>query len=307
MKEPGVDDSLVSNEDFATAMRPVASALNAYAIEVNSQEESNGSVPAAASKAMGELSIEWQWATTDWLEPARNAHSYGSALVYSLVEHVAAYAAIIGHTSVGPAFGHRPSVRAVFEIAPIAHWLLDPSIGAETRIQRSIAYRLNSANQVGRMKHLEQAVEDSMRSRAACSDYAKENGWVIEGNAVGGQAVPNPSEAFSPAVYGRSALHFDRTMWSLLSASIHGTWYALSDGLFEKIVEDPLDPNGGFAPIVIEAKQIIVFAITVAEGLRAGAEARASLLGWETTDAIVEAWSHITNLSKVFLSGMQNT
>ena len=112
---------VMSNDEFAEAMRPMGAALSEWASAWARQPAEFGHVPAAASRAMGELAAEQQWATPGWLEPARNAHSYGHMLSYALAEHLAAMATIIMHTPVGPAFLHMPSMRAVFDAVPVAH------------------------------------------------------------------------------------------------------------------------------------------------------------------------------------------
>ncbi len=301
------DGNLVSNETFAEYMAPIEAALSDYAVAVNAQADGHGYLPAASSQAMAELDVQRAWATASWSEPVRNAHSYASTLLYTLIEHVAAFAAIIAHTKVGPSQSHRPTLRAVFEITPIAHWLFDPTISAEKRVKRSIAYRLKSANESGRMQHLEQAVQNSKNARNACKTFARHNGWAIRANAVDDEKLPVAAESFSTVVFGGEAERLDRTLWSLLSASTHGTWYAISEGFAERMVPDPLDPSGGFAPVIIEAGQITMFALMVGQSLQAVATARSELMGWPATDAMIDALTRIETIGERYTAATANS
>lgn len=171
-------------------------------------------------------------------------------------------------------------------------------------MKRSIAYRLKSANEHGRMQHLEQAVSDSKKACDACKAFARHNGWTIRANAVDGEKMPVPAESFSTVVFGGEAEQLDRTLWSLLSASTHGTWYAISEGFAERMVPDPLDPSGGFAPVIIEASQITMFALMIGHSLQAVAAARSELMGWPETDAMADAVARINTIGKQYAGAM---
>jgi hypothetical protein len=134
--------SMLTDAEFRAAMRPLSVSLRDFASSIRDQPEMHGCLPSPDSRAMAELASEKRWSTPQWLEPVRNAHSYGGMVTYLIAEHLSAYAAIIESAVVGPRYGHMPTVRAVIEAVPIAHWLLDPSMGVETRLRRSIAYRL---------------------------------------------------------------------------------------------------------------------------------------------------------------------
>ncbi len=139
----------VSNEEFAAVMRPLAEALSMFASAVASESERQGMLPAAESKAMRELAGEARWSTERWLEPVSATHSFGALLVYFLAEQLAAVGAIIDRSSVGPRYSYQANVRAIIDAAPVAFWLLYPSIGTDARVKRGVAYRMDSANQQG--------------------------------------------------------------------------------------------------------------------------------------------------------------
>ncbi len=104
----------MSNEEFTEQKRPLAQALSTWALSWASQSEIHGFLPRAHSNAIEELAAETRWSAPNWLEPVRNAHSYGHMLSYVLAEHLAALVAVIEHTTVGPAFSFVPSARAIF-------------------------------------------------------------------------------------------------------------------------------------------------------------------------------------------------
>jgi hypothetical protein len=271
----------MSNDEFAAAMRPLGTALSRWATAWASQPDRHTFLPAAGSLAMAELAAEERWATTDWLEPCRNAHSYGHMLAYALAEHLAALSAIVLHSQVGPAFAYVPSVRAIVEAVPVAHWLLDPTVTAESRIKRSIVFRLKSANELGRMQHLAAAVTDSQMTRQRCIEFATHHGWLIANNAIGGESTPTAREDYSRIALGEARPDLDRSMWAIVSASHHSTFYSLVASLKHGItITTPFDQRGGVAPVVVDGQDIATHALMNWRGCVAVARARDELMGW---------------------------
>lgn len=285
--------AFVHPDEFRNAMKSLTGPLAAYAIAMAGPREANPRLPAADSSAMRELAAETDWATDDWSQPAFNAHSYGHMLVYALAEHLAAYAAVVEVGNVGPAYAHAPSARAIMEIAPTAAWLMEPGIGVEARIKRSIAYRLTSSNQAGRLQHIDSAREHATASRQATVDYATIQGWVVAEQSgrvsIGSEAVPNPATSFTNYAIGTRAVDLDRALWNVLSALQHGTWYALSDGLGERMRTDPFDDRIGAAPIVVSGQHLTVVGLMCWFGCRAAYETQRELMGWEQPNDIREA------------------
>lgn len=285
------DRQVVSNDEFREAMLPFTSALERWAVAWNGQQQAAGYLPAAHSRGMAELAAQKTWSVPAWLEPIRNAFGYADTLAYKLAEHLAAYALIV-HSPVGPAYSHMPTVRAVLEAAPIAHWFYDPSIGAEVRIKRSIAYRLDSADQAGRLQHLPGAGADSRKTRRACIGYLNVQGWVLKDKTVDGERLPTAAQ-FSQVAFGSPDVRLDMTSWGLMSAAQHGSWYALQLALnSDEMITSPLDPLGGLAPIVVRSDALTMFGLMCFEGCDAVARARDELYGWqrpaEMTDAAAQ-------------------
>jgi hypothetical protein len=230
---------------------------------------------------LAELAAEERWATSDWLEPCRNAQAFGHMLAYVLGEHLAALSAIIVHTEVGPAFSYMPSVRAIVDAVPVAHWLLDPSIDPETRIKRSTLYRLKSANQLGRIQHVPAAVADSQTARQRCIDFANHHRWPVESNTVGGEQMPTANKDYSKVAKGEANPDLDRSMWSIVSAAHHSTWYTLVASLKHGItITNPFDPLGGVAPVVVDGRELATYMLMSWHGCLAVARARDELMGW---------------------------
>ncbi|MCB0966825.1 MAG: hypothetical protein KDB37_08320 [Ilumatobacter sp.] len=302
----------VDNDEFRDLLRPFTSALSDYAVAMSRHPDSHGHLPSATSNAMRELAAERRWGTPKWSEPARNAHSYGTMLSYVCAEHLSAIAAIIAESRVGPRFAFLPSVRALMETAPIARWLLEPSIGIDRRIRRSIAYRLESANQQGRLREVPDAAEAKRRARAACLDYAASQGWAISGTptgrpVVGGEALPHPADSFSQVAFGNDSDGLDPTLWGVLSATSHGTWYAVSAGLGERMQRiDPFDPNGGMAPIVVESQQLHLYGLMAYYACDAVTAARADLMSWPDTGELTDARQRLRDITKGFSNQLRD-
>lgn len=279
----------VSNEAFRDAMRPFADTLSQWAVEWNAQPERHGFLPTADSAAMRELAQQDRWATDDWLEPVRNAHTFGHMLCYLLGEHLSALAQVT-IAEVGPTYSPLPIVRAVIEATTLGHWLLDPQITAANRVRRSTAYRLDSANQLGRLQHLEEARQLAATNRAACRAFAATHNWKVADKEVGGQRLPHPDRHFSRVVFGDSADFLDKSLWGFTSAAQHGTWYALAYAIERAELKPQVgDDLGGIAPIVVSVQALYTWGVACFMGCDAVARARDDLFGWQRSASMHEA------------------
>lgn len=299
-------DGFVSHEEFRAGMSPLANALTTYAEALRDQPHVNGHLPAAESLAMTELATEHRWSTADWMEPVRNAHSYGGMLTYLIAEHLSAYAAVISESRVGPAYAHMPTVRAVVEAVPIAHWMLDPSIGTERRVQRSITYRMHSLTQQKRMARLPGAVESAEDGLDRCKDYVSTQRWSLAGGIVGGQSVPKPT-TYSSIALGAHAPDLDQAVWAIACGTHHANWWALSDGLAGQMQRDPLDPGGGVAAITAKSSQLAMFGVVLFQGADAVRRARAELMGWPETDAMLHCREALEANSRLIVEQLRHS
>ena len=251
---------VMSNDEFAEAMlRPMGAALSEWASAWARQPAEFGHVPAAASRVMGELAAEQQWATPGWLEPARNAHSCGQMLSYALA-HLAAMATIVMHTPVGPAFSHMPSMGAVFDA------FTSRALAAGSTHRRRAAHQAQHhlQAQVSQRRRPDDshpgAVSESVRIRDACKAFAKHHHWSTAKDAIGGDELPMAKNTYSAVALGKPNKKLDAMTWSVVSAAHHSTWYMLAASFKHGItVKTPLDPLGGIGPIVVEGDDLATF------------------------------------------------
>ena len=300
---------VLDHEDFRAHMAPLTGALADYARATSKATEQNGFVPSATSIAMAELADERRWATDAWREPARNAHSFGAMLVYFLAEHLAGYAAIVDAAAIGPVYAHMPMVRAMIETIPVAHWLTDPTINLETRIKRSIAYRVDSARFLGRQQHLPTAILRSTTTLNLCHDYARRQMWIIKktgdgSKSVGGESLPSSAQSFTALAADINDERLDAVLWNLSSATQHGTSYALLQNVREHAAPNgPLDPTGATAALMVDAETLAKYGLLCWQGCRTVVDARLRLMGWTASAALcddrdrLEAIQHSQNLS----------
>ena len=274
----------MSDSEFRAAMSPFTGALAAYARAFSFLGEFNGNVPAADSRAMAELAAEPEWRTGAWFEPARNAHTYVGFLSQFLADHLAAFAAAVDGASVGPSYSHLTIVRAIVEVSPIAHWLTDSKLTVAQRLRRCIVYRLDSANEMGRMHHLPEMVAHSSQARARCLEFADHHNWKREGKALAGEKLPTNGQAFGSILFGDDPTGLGYTLWNLTSANIHGKWYAIADGLKDRFVPNgPHDPHGGTAPIIVDGNQLRRYGTMCWLACDAVATERMALMGWKVS------------------------
>jgi hypothetical protein len=280
----------LSDDEFRTAMDPLTSAIGRYARALSGLPQHNNNLPGVDSRAMAEIYAERDWRTDDWLEPARNAHAHAGFMIHFLADHLAAYAAVVQAATVGPRHAHLTLMRAVVEAAPIALWLTESTITLETRLRRDIAYRLNSANEQGRMKHLPEVAAAAVADRERCIAYATHHQWEMIGNSVGGEELPAAGKAFADMTFGPSNKGAGYTLWNLLSANTHATWYALAQGLQQHLTPNgPLDPLGGTVTLIVDGADLIRWGILCWQACALVTEQRMRLMDWKLSTDLAES------------------
>jgi hypothetical protein len=284
----------MSDDQFRAAMEPLTSSLGRYAKAMSKLSEDNGNMPAAGSRAMAEIAAEQLWRTDEWFEPARNAHSYGGFLSHFLADHLAAYAGTIHAATVGPNWSHFTIMRAIVEAAPIAKWLDEPTITLETRLKRSIAYRLDSADQIGRMQHLPEIAAQSTETRQRCHAFARVHGWEVIKNAVGGESVPAPGKSFTAMMFDDTT-GAGYTLWNLASAKAHAKWYGLADGLQTMVTPNgPLDPHGGTVALIVDGEDLTRWGVLCWQACTIVTAHRLELMGWTASKELRDATEAMT-------------
>jgi len=283
----------MTDDEFREAMRPLTDAMSEYAKAAAGLGEANGLVPAVGSRGMDELAAESQWSQPGWEQPTTNAFSYGLVVLHHVAEHVAAFAAVIDGSSVGPTYAHYAHVRAVMDGVTVAHWLGDLRIAFETRVKRSFVYRYNSANQIGGFtNYLPTAGAESERIRKACVDFAAANKWEFTGNGLDGEVLPRDGVGFCEIAFGAKNEALERVMWMLASATQHVKWMALAQALHQgrqEALVDPLDPSLRAVPMVVDGEALGQMGCTIWHGFRAVIDERCELMGWPKPPALKEA------------------
>ncbi len=283
------------------SLRPFAEALRDYAVAAADRP----ALPSAHSDAMRELSQEHQWSIPDWLEPARNAHTYGRVLCHHLLDHADSYAAIAASAWLGPSFAHASILRSVMEVATTAGWLLEPGLGTEKRIQRSTVYRMDSAVNLGRMKHVDHAANAAKEALRKVTDYAAAVGWPVVNLAnagrksVGGEEMPFPDSDFSEVAFGKSNERFDRALWNYLSAQTHGTFYAVAQVLSPPpgITPDPLDPRGTVRGVGASSSNVLTVGGVLFCAVRSVVQRRDMLNGWTANDEEMDSAKRVATMT----------
>ena len=283
------------------ALSPFVESWSEYVLLVGSESERHGGLPTASSIAMSELSLEHRWSRPGWDEPVRNAHSYGSALIGWLADHLSAIGAVAGHAPFGPAYAHLTLFRSMMEGSVVAAWLLEPGIGAEARVKRSLAYRLDSANNLGRMSLVDGAIKSATMAKDNTVELANSLGWAVRKGsrpAVDDQQIPEAKSEFSRLVLGRKNPPLDQVWWNYSSAGAHGTFYAVRQSLVAVPgVTSPMDPGGSVRALLTSSTRIAFFGSLGFLGLMAGARARQDLMGWTSDSAMAAVEARLRALS----------
>lgn len=288
----------VSEAEFREAMGPISEALSDYASAVTALGSDNGHLPASASKGMDELAEQQQWSTADWLEPSRNAHSFGGLLLHSIAEHLSALAAVIGGSAVGPTYAHYAHVRVIIESVPIAAWLLDPTISAKKRIQRSIVYRLDGFTYLKRNTSIPGARQSAAKAYQRFQRYTTCNKWALTWRTCGDETMPQRAHGFSRIALGIEDLDRDDALWSFASSTFHGSSWALLQIDPRHITHNgAMDPTGATVGLGADQLSLSAMAILCWRGVHAVVGARLALMGWLVSNRLADSAARLNAIA----------
>jgi hypothetical protein len=173
---------------------------------------------------------------------ALDAFAIPWTLIVAAEDHFASLRLVLQRSSI---FSPRVLSRAIAEAAARAWWHLDPSIDVEERVRRSFNEQFNSARELIR---LEKEQNHDLQARERLESLAKNAemvGFTVWWSKNGlperiGDGRPGPGELMddllSEHVEGVGLL-----MWRTLSATAHGTTYAMLSAFEEG--EHPFDPE----------------------------------------------------------------
>ena len=92
----------------------------------------------------------------------------------------------------------------------------------------------------------------------------------------------------------------------MASATHHGNWFALADGLKDKLVRnDPLDELGGLAPITAQAQHLFMFGVYAFFGADVVATARTELMGWAVSPTMTSSRASLRELGRAVVEQLK--
>ena len=244
-------------------------------------------MPTADSPAIAEIAREAEFAHAGWELPIENAHSYGRFVAALALEELDSIASIVEGARVGPSFVPDIVLRSLLASVTVAHWLLEPDVGAGARAARGLVYRLDSGNQMGRNSFIDESINSqSATIRAEVRAVCEANEWAIENNGINGEQRPHSGLGYSRVAFGDEPGddEFDKALWNSTSATAHATFYAIA----ERIVRAPdrehqlssLDQRVGVGAIVARADDCIRTAVSAFYGVIQVVQSRDALFGF---------------------------
>jgi hypothetical protein len=208
-----------------------------------------------------------------------------------LVENISALAAVIGTSRVGPTWSYLTQVRVIVETVPVAHWLLDPSIRVEQRIQRGIEYRKDGAKYLCKNKSIPGAAKSGNKELQRFQRYAKATNKLFVGVR---EKMPASAEGFAAITGGRSNRLHDDALWAYASSTFHGSSWALIQPAIDSMLPNgPLDPTGATVSLHADSERLSVMGFYCWRGVDAVVQARLGLMGWKPSTALVNAAGHL--------------
>jgi hypothetical protein len=103
------------------------------------------------------------------------------------------------------------------------------------------------------------------------------------------------------------APELDQAVWAMTCGTHHANWFALADGLKDRIVRnDPLDPHGGVAALTVEGAQLAMFAVVLFHGADAVVRARTELMGWDPPSEMTKSREAMAETSRLVVEQLKH-
>jgi hypothetical protein len=176
-------------------------------------------------------------------ESVVSAYSQGGILIDAAADQLMAFTKTVSE----PAQTIAPwtCVRAVIESSALASWLLDPSLDARTRVQRSLAFRYEGLDQ--QFKFL-QAIGNNSMASSVLDRITRAEGVALElgfpklvdkkGKRIGiGLPMPSSTEIIKTTLN-------EEGVYRILSAAIHGHLWALQQLSYRRMDEASIRLGG---------------------------------------------------------------
>ncbi len=193
--------------------------------------------PAAGSEGAGELANGETGTRGPWGEvPVRTAHALTHALLDAAVAHVRALALL--YVGTPPPMAPTTVARSVFETASTAWWLMEPGIGARSRVARVTSERLRSAREAAKaISLLKGPIKQSDYSETEADVIAYAIGLGLQAAAgdprIDAQVRPNSTDLVTALFVIDSALSRSQAqlVYPVYSGVAHGLLYGIQQFL----------------------------------------------------------------------------
>ena len=231
-------------------IKDLADAAEAYAIAVQAFE---GGLM-LGTEASGERGQEGRLITAGIPSPVAAAHSAIRLEHFYILD---CYRTLARLTVLEPPSVNGPYViaRSLLDSAGRAHWLAQPGIGVERRVQRDLVRQLSEGNQQAVPDRPElREVRDRIRNeRAAIRIFCERYGWTYqrggrrgESPKVGDESIPSPKTLIG-RLFDQDVEEIERglgaTLWWWLCGFTHGGLDALLHTLERNPSGDPTKPT----------------------------------------------------------------
>ena len=232
-------------------IKDLADAAEAYAIAVQAFE--GGLI--LGTEASGERGEEGRLIADGLPSPVAVAHSAIRLEHFYVLD---CYRTLARLTMLEPPSANGPFIiaRSLLDSAGRAHWLAEPGIGVDRRVQRDLVRQLSEGNQQAVPDRPElREVRDRIRNeRAAIRSFCERHGWTYqrggrrgESPKVGDEAIPSPKTLIG-LLLERDVQEIERglgaILWWWLCGFTHGGLDSLLHTLQRDPSDDPTKPTG---------------------------------------------------------------
>jgi hypothetical protein len=265
-------------------LQDLVAAVDAYAIEVQAATTGPEILSTEGASEIGEeVRLLWR----DQTEPVRAAHSairMGHFFVLDTYRSLAR----LTITEAPSVYGPFVLARSLLDAAGWTYWLAEPAIGADRRVQRSIALRVAEGNEQVVPKRIElKPVSDRIeQDRKDAESFCRHHGWSFQPGGrrqpplrVGAESVPTRRRLIDEML-GVGLADIEKglgsTLWWFLSGFTHG---GLS-GLLHAVERNPdSDPTKGSGLIYVRADSFVWLLVASGRAAIATTARRIELFG----------------------------
>ncbi len=244
------------------------------------------------------------------------AYTHGGTLITVAADHIFAFTRLMEQPV--PTLAPWTCVRGVLESSALAAWLLDPSLGARTRVQRSFALRYRSLRQQEKFAH---SMDDQDPMKRSSIKRSKQVMDRVENDALAlgfepvrikkgkhkgkrngiGQKMPTMTKVIIQTLDAESK-------YRLLSAMAHAEYWAFQQLGFRKIGDDTSvqDEDDTWSKRVylltqeIAPQSVVSLSMMAVESLVKPIRCKSELFGWETTRIDDIFWSFLRTAAGVY-------